>query len=315
MSESGKRHILFIGVTTGASRIMDLFPRWAPLLGTTAILTGLDLPLDAGREQYRHVVETIATQADTLGAVITSHKLNLFAASRDLFSSFDPLARLTREANVIAKREGLVAYARDPQAIVKTLDSMLGTGTWPRPNQQILCFGAGGAATAIALSVLRSVDSLDQTLTPRATLPAKMHFVDVRSERLAAMSRVVQGLGASERCEFHLHTYPADNDALLRGLPAGSLIINATGMGKDLPGKPVTNYAKFPPGATVWDLNYRGELAFLSLARTQAQALGLSVYDGWCYFLHGWMQALQPILGMELDDVLIKRIEATAMPE
>jgi shikimate 5-dehydrogenase len=316
MTDSRKSRILFIGVSTKASRIIDLFPRWVPLLGTSAQLVGHDLPLDADREQYRHVVQTIAAQGDILGAVITSHKLNLLAASYDLFQDLDPLARLTHESNAISKQDGLVAHARDPQAVAKALDDMLGPGTWPRANQQILCFGAGGAATAIALALLtEEVNQLEPVLTPRRVLPATIHFVDIRPERLAALQGLARSLGASRRCEFYLHSHSRDNDALLRSLPNGSLIINATGMGKDLPGAPVSRDASFPPSATVWDLNYRGELAFLSMARAQTQALGLSVFDGWRYFLHGWMQALQPILGIELDDNLAERLEAIATLE
>jgi shikimate dehydrogenase len=305
MSKSGNPRILFIGVTTGASRIMELFPRWAPLLGTSAQLVGVDLPLDASREQYRQVVQTIATHDDILGAVITSHKINLLAAARDLFSDCDRLSRITREANAISKRDGLVAHARDPMAIAATFASLWGTGLWPVPGQHVLCFGAGGAATAIALSLLREISEKD--LPPRAVLPAAMHFVDIRAERLAALKGLVHDLGASALSKFHLHQLPNENDALLLDLPTHSLIINATGMGKDLPGAPISRDARFPDGATVWDLNYRGELEFLQVAHEQAHARHLRVYDGWTYFLHGWMQALQPILGFLPDYDLITR--------
>lgn len=311
--ESGNPRIVFIGVSTGASRSMELFPRWAPLLGTSAQLVGVDLPLDARREQYRQVVESIATHDDILGAVITSHKINLLAAARDLFSDCEPLSRITQEVNSISKRDGLVAHARDPLAIVKTFDGLWGPGVWPGPQQHVLCFGAGGAATAIALSLLREVGETD--LPARAVPPAAVHFVDIRPERLAALERLVYDLGASELCAFHLHLRPAENDALLLGLPSQSLIINATGMGKDLPGAPLTSGAQFPSGAIVWDLNYRGELDFLRLARAQEKARHLRVYDGWSYFLHGWMEALQPILGfLPNEDLIIRNSSRPVSP-
>ena len=305
MRENSNPRILFIGVSTGASRIMDLFPRWASQFGTSAELVGVDLPLDATRERYRRVVDTIATHDDVLGAVITSHKLTLLAAARDLFSGCDELSHMTREANAISKRGGLVAHARDPLAIVETFNELWGTRGWPVRDQHVLCFGAGGAATAIALALLQDVGETD--LPPRVVRPETMHFVDIRAERLAALERLVQELGASELCEFHLHLQPSENDALLLRLPSQSLVINATGMGKDLPGAPVSSDAQFPSGAIVWDLNYRGELEFLQLARAQERARQLRVYDGWSYFLHGWMQALQPILGPLPDADLIIR--------
>ena len=36
----------FVGVTTGRSSIMQVFPAWAPHLGLDAAITGIDLPLD-----------------------------------------------------------------------------------------------------------------------------------------------------------------------------------------------------------------------------------------------------------------------------
>ena len=60
---------------------------------------------------------------------------------------------------------------------------------------------------------------------------------------------------------------PADNDAVLAGLGAGALVVNATGLGKDGPGSPLTDRARFPVDAVAWDLNYRGDLVFLQQAR------------------------------------------------
>src|SRR5438034_166077 len=76
---------------------------------------------------------------------------------------------------------------------------------------------------------------------------------------------------------------PEVNDRLLAELHPGALVINATGMGKDTPGSPITDAAEFPRGAHVWELNYRGELEFLHQAQRQAQTRGLRVEDGWRY--------------------------------
>lgn len=37
----------FIGVTTGKSSIMTLFPHWAKILGIDAVIKGIDLPIHA----------------------------------------------------------------------------------------------------------------------------------------------------------------------------------------------------------------------------------------------------------------------------
>jgi shikimate 5-dehydrogenase len=90
-----------------------------------------------------------------------------------------------------------------------------------------------------------------------------------------------------------VHTpLPADNDAQTVGLRPGSLVINATGLGKDAPGSPFTDAVTLPHRAIVWDLNYRGDLVFLRQARAQAEGRSLHVEDGWLYFIYGWLSVI-----------------------
>jgi shikimate 5-dehydrogenase len=92
----------------------------------------------------------------------------------------------------------------------------------------------------------------------------------------------------------------AANDALVSAAAPGSLIINATGMGKDRPGAPISGAARFPAGGVAWDLNYRGELEFLSIADAQAATRRVRVADGWRYFLHGWTEVIAEVFQIEL---------------
>lgn len=48
----------FVGVTTGQSSIMKLFPIWARELGIDAVIKGIDLPIHASAEDYRAVAGT-----------------------------------------------------------------------------------------------------------------------------------------------------------------------------------------------------------------------------------------------------------------
>ena len=112
-----------------------------------------------------------------------------------------------------------------------------------------------------------------------------------------------------------------DNDAVLAGLKPGSLIINATGLGKDAPGSPLTDAAVFPDRAIAWDLNYRGDLLFLDQARAQAAARQLQVEDGWTYFIHGWTQVIAevfdidiPVRGPGFDAIAAIAARATGRP-
>ena len=104
---------------------------------------------------------------------------------------------------------------------------------------------------------------------------------------------------------------PADqNDRLLGAMPPGSLIVNATGMGKDRPGSPISDRGRFPKDAVAWDFNYRGNLLFLEYARAQ----GVRAVDGWEYFLHGWSQIMARVLGFELTaDLFAAMREAAAL--
>ena len=88
---------------------------------------------------------------------------------------------------------------------------------------------------------------------------------------------------------------PADTDAVVAGLRPGSLGINATGLGKDAPGSPLTDAVRLPERGIVWDLNYRGDLVFLDQARAQQASRSLQIEDGWTYFIHGWTQVIAEV--------------------
>lgn len=80
-------------------------------------------------------------------------------------------------------------------------------------------------------------------------------------------------------------------------MPPHSLIVNATGMGKDVPGSPVSPAVLFPERSMVWELNYRGERTFMHQALEQRATRGVQVFDGWDMFIVGWSTALQLTLG------------------
>ena len=75
----------FIGVTTGQSSIMKVFPAWARALAIDAAIKGFDFVPDDEPERYREAVAFIKNDPMSLGALVTTHKMNLLKASRDLF--------------------------------------------------------------------------------------------------------------------------------------------------------------------------------------------------------------------------------------
>ena len=99
----------------------------------------------------------------------------------------------------------------------------------------------------------------------------------------------------------------------MAGMPEYSIVINATGMGKDIPGSPVTDVGLFPKNGIAWEFNYRGELDFMHQALRQAENRAVTVEDGWVYFLHGWSQVVAQVLHIELNDDLFAQLDQAAM--
>ena len=100
--------------------------------------------------------------------------------------------------------------------------------------------------------------------------------------------------------EYHLCPSPELNDEVCARLKPGSLVVNATGLGKDAPGSPLTGAVVFPLDGFAWEFNYRGELVFLEQARAQAKARNLRVEDGWIYFIHGWTRVIAEVFHLNI---------------
>jgi shikimate dehydrogenase len=112
--------------------------------------------------------------------------------------------------------------------------------------------------------------------------------------------------------EFILNEDPKVNDEIMASLTPGSMVINATGMGKDRPGSPITDEGFFPEGGVAWELNYRGELEFMYQAMAQQKVRKLVIHDGWRYFIHGWSQHIAEVFHLKLTPVLVDRLAEAA---
>jgi shikimate 5-dehydrogenase len=289
----------FVGVSTSQSSIMRVFPRWASILGLpTTRLTGFDLPLDASREQYREVITRIAEDDDMSGALITTHKIGVYQAASDLFAELDEFAALCGEISSVSKRDGkLIGHAKDPRTAGLALEEFLAPDHFAATSGELLCLGAGGSGTAIIWYLVH-----------RADAPKRVVCTDTDPKRLAALESLLQRGGVS--AETLLVSGPADS--LIADLPPGSLVVNATGLGKDRPGSPVTEDVRFPQGGFVWEVNYRGSLEFLVSARNRQTADGLTVVDGWRYFVHGWSQVIAEVFNLTLDPSTVRQLSQAA---
>jgi shikimate 5-dehydrogenase len=263
-------------------------------------LVGCDLPIHAAPERYREVVTRIKDADQELGALITTHKIALFEACRDLFDGVDEHAELCGEASCLAKRDGqLWAFATDPISSGRALAEFYDPGD----EAQVLCLGAGGSATAITVHMME-----------RAALSG-ITVVDRDPRRLKALEAIHAKLGSKTQVEYVENSDPRTNDRLIAELPPGSLVINATGMGKDVPGSPISEAAVFPEGGYAWELNYRGELDFLRLAERQRAARNLRIEDGWRYFIHGWAVVMERVFEIGIGREMIAHIAAVSESE
>ena len=86
-----------------------------------------------------------------------------------------------------------------------------------------------------------------------------------------------------------------DNDAALAALRPGSLVVNATGLGKDAPGSPLTDAAAFRSAPSPGTSTIAATSFSSTRRRAQASRRALQVEDGWTYFLHGWLQVIAEV--------------------
>ncbi|MDR2740154.1 MAG: hypothetical protein LBB68_10055 [Treponema sp.] len=183
----------FIGVTTGQSSIMKVFPKWAKVLGIEAKIMGLDLPIHASPQEYRNVVEFLKTDPLSLGALVTTHKLDLFKACRDIFDYIDPFAEELEEVSCLSKRNGLFrAHAKDPVSSGMALECFVPQNFWADHGGEVLLLGAGGSSLAMSLYFSQEKFA--------GNMPSRITIANRSEPRLVSARAVLQRL--SKDIEF-----------------------------------------------------------------------------------------------------------------
>ncbi|WP_421726129.1 shikimate dehydrogenase family protein [Bauldia sp.] len=309
-----RRTLYFIGVSTAKSSIMKVFPRWAEHLNISdAAIKGMDFVVHDDPEAYRRAVAFIRSDPLSLGALVTTHKIDLFEACHDLFDEIGSHARLMGETSCLSKRDGrLICHAKDPIASRLSLEAFVPQGHFARTGADVFCMGAGGSAIAITWNLMRKENG--------DNVPARIIVSNRSPDRLDRLRTIHTEIDSAVPVSYVLAEKAGDNDAVLADLKPGSLVINATGLGKDAPGSPLGDAAQFPERALAWDLNYRGDLVFLDQARRQQQTRGIHVEDGWVYFLHGWTQVIAEVFDIAIPatgpgfDALSEIAAATRRP-
>lgn len=288
--------MIFIGVTTGQSSINRVFPLWAQHLGLgDCELRGMDFPLHDDPFRYREAVDFIRHDPLTRGALVTTHKMDLFAACRDQFDVLDPLSAGMGEVSSLYKR-GAQFHGRavDPWTVGYSLEAFLPAGHWRQSGAEVLILGAGGSAIALTWHLCRPEHGPNR--------PSRIHVANRSRPRLEHLRALHAGWHSGIELVCHHVPQPALADALVAALPPASMIVNATGLGKDAPGSPLTSGVRFPERCLVWEFNYRGDLLFLEQALEQQKSRGLHIEDGWVFFLHGWTRVIADVFDVPIPN-------------
>ena len=285
---------------------MRVFPKWADALGLeNAVIKGIDFVPHSPAEAYRQAVQFIKEDSLSMGALVTTHKIDLYNTCKDLFDYIDPYAKQLGEVSSISKRDGkLCAHAKDPISSGLALEHFVPENYWKDFDGDVLLLGAGGSS--LAMSVYLTQERFGDNV------PGRIIIANRSEPRLREAERLLKDLNPKTAFEFVLNPKPEDNDRTLASLKPHSLVVNATGLGKDGPGSPLTNACVFPEDSLVWEINYRGELLFKQQALSQKDRRRLRVEDGWTYFIHGWSQVIAEVFHLTLTDELVERLSMIA---
>ena len=265
-----------------------------------APIVGINCKIHDEPKVYREIVEFIKNDKNSLGALVTSHKIDLFEAAKDLFDKIGPYTNLLGELSCISKNNGyLWAHAKDPITSGLSYESFIPKDHWRNYRGEVFIIGAGGASLALTTYLMEK---------SKEYWPSKVIISNRSTSRLEKMKAIHEKINPGIDIEYHHCPKTEDNDDLVNNLNPHSLVINGTGLGKDSPGSPITEKAQFPKNGIIWDYNFRGNLLFLKQARNQQKEKNLHIEDGWVYFLHGWTRVISevfhlyiPTSGLEFD--------------
>jgi len=182
----------------------------------------------------------------------------------------------------------LLGHAKDPITVGLALDAIISETHFATTGASVVCLGSGGSGTALTWH-----------LAHRADRPERVVITAHRQVSLDRTREIHERSGLNtDQFEYRLlnaESPAEDADRIVTEAGAYALIANATGMGKDRPGSPLTDTVVFPRHAIAWEFNYRGTLEFLHQAEAAQSRRELTFVDGWECFIHGWSQVIAEV--------------------
>lgn len=279
----------FVGVSTQQSIINKIFPKWMEVLGFNVQLQGIDIPLNASANIYRDCAKKIKESSDVLGALVTTHKIAMYSYANDVFDVLSDSARAFKEIGAIYKRNNMMGgEATDIISVNNAFNNIFEKVN--NKGSDICILGCGGAGIALGYAILKFYNANFN----------KVIMTDINFDRLEHAKKTLMTYDTEKKLQFvHVQSIQ-DNDIIINSLSNNSFVVNATGVGKDVQGSPISNAVQFPYGSCIWEYNYRGNLEFVKIAEEQAKEKHLSIYDGFEYFIYGWTTVISRVLNIDI---------------
>ena len=206
-----------------------------------AAIKGVDFPLHAPPDAYREAVVFLKRDPLSLGALVTTHKIDLYDACRE-----DPVRR-NRSGRPFHGRSQLSLQTRRQADLSRQGPNLLRTCArrlsaerhFEKTSAELFSMGAPADSTiALTWRMMQPKRGRDR--------PSRIVVSDLSAARLEDIGCIHRELNAAIPVDYVLARQARDNDDVLASLKPGSLVVNATGLGKYAPGSPLTEAARFP---------------------------------------------------------------------
>ena len=126
-----------------------------------AVIKGIDFAPHSSAEEYREAVTFIKNDPLSLGALVTTHKIDLFNTCKDLFEYVDPYAERLGEVSSISKKGGkLCAHAKDPISSGLALENFVPANYWTNTTGMCCCLEQAEALLLCPYILHRSSSAL-----------------------------------------------------------------------------------------------------------------------------------------------------------
>ena len=151
----------------------------------------------------------------------------------------------------------------------------------------------GGSTIALTWHLMQRSRGADR--------PSRIIVSNRSAARLEEIRAFTRELDSGVPTEYVLAPRPPTTTRCSRASSPDPSIINATGLGKDAPGSPLTRRRALSRAARSSGTSTIAAISFSSIRRARsAIERDLQIEDGWTYFLHGWTQVIAEVFHIDI---------------